>query len=55
MPICPVCKKMVRRSDRVKTNGVWRHHHSSIKKKIHIFVIYKEHQTDEQLIRRIFQ
>ena len=33
MSICPKCGKKIRGADKIKVKGVWRHHHTSRKKK----------------------
>jgi len=33
MSICPDCGKKIRGADKIKKNGVWKHHHTSRKKK----------------------
>lgn len=59
MSICPQCSKKIRGADKIKVKGVWRHHHTSRKKKevkiTEYGLKFKKHPngyTDEQLLKR---
>ena len=57
MLICPKCGKKISGADKIKVKGVWRHHHTSIKKLVRDHVklegiVKSENLSDDQLIRR---
>jgi uncharacterized protein (DUF1786 family) len=55
MSICPECGKKVRGADKVRIKGIWRHHHTSIKKpekiKTEQMKMKNKNLTDEQMIK----
>ena len=55
---CPTCKKTIVRTDKVKRNGVWYHHHSPVQKKnvkMTEYGLNPDKYTDEQLLRRALE
>jgi hypothetical protein len=59
MSICPECGKKIRGANKIKIRGVWRHHHSSVRKPAKIktrnLELENTHLTEEQLIKRLVE